>query len=351
MWLITPVGFFSIVQKPSDVATDTLTVRSRVRGDLEALREQFLPGLGDIQESKVNDYRFRAVAPRAEVAAAMASLVNQLHYQNFKSQVAKVQGSARAHLYHDVWDVLYRLQTQPQKYSTPANLEATNTKSPPSSAKVVPVFHPRPGDQGQRVEIMHPSQPSSLDTWADATALACVVPDGPMPSSINGLPVSSWQAVPQSSDEWEALAAEHWVSEPEFNVPAGKKAAGVVIREPDGRIWVVAPSNAFGGYQATFPKGKMDKGLSTQATALVEAYEESGLQVRLIRHLVDVKRSTSYTRYFLAERVGGNPADMGWESQGVMLAPLEQLPQVLNNPNDRPILSALSEIPLQEQKN
>ena len=36
MWLITPVGFFSIVQKPSDVAADTLTVRARVQGDLEA---------------------------------------------------------------------------------------------------------------------------------------------------------------------------------------------------------------------------------------------------------------------------------------------------------------------------
>ena len=76
MWLITPVGFFSIVQKPSDVATDTLTVRARVRADLEALREQYLPGLGDIQESQVNDYRFRAVAPRAEVAAAIGVSVN-----------------------------------------------------------------------------------------------------------------------------------------------------------------------------------------------------------------------------------------------------------------------------------
>ena len=70
--------------------------------------------------------------------------------------------------------------------------------------------------------------------------------------------------------------------------------------------------------------------------------EDSGLQVRLVRHLVDVKRSTSYTRYYLAERVGGNPADMGWESQAVMLVPQEQLPKVLNSPNDRPIVEALT---------
>jgi hypothetical protein len=50
------------------------------------------------------------VAPRAEVAAAMAQMVNSLDYSNVKSQVAKVQGPERAHLYHDVWDVLYRLQ-------------------------------------------------------------------------------------------------------------------------------------------------------------------------------------------------------------------------------------------------
>lgn len=70
MWLITPTGFFSIVQKPSDEAANMLTVRARVRQDLVALREQFLPGLGDIEESRSNDYRFRAVAPRTEVAAA-----------------------------------------------------------------------------------------------------------------------------------------------------------------------------------------------------------------------------------------------------------------------------------------
>lgn len=117
MWLITPVGFFSVVQKPSDVAANTLTVRARVRSDLEALRQHFLFGMGEIVESKTNDYRFRAVAPRAEVAASMAAMVNELDYSNFKNQVSKVQGSARAHLYHDVWDVLNRLQSEPKRFA------------------------------------------------------------------------------------------------------------------------------------------------------------------------------------------------------------------------------------------
>lgn len=334
MWLITPVGFFSVVQKASDVAADTLTVRARVRGDLDALREQYLPNLGEVQESKTNDYRFRAVAPRADVAAAMANMVNHLQYSNFKNQVAKVQGAARAHLYHDVWDVLYRLQAEPAKF---------NAAPKPAKASS-PVFHPRVDEHGMRVEIKKPCQPSDLKAWSDPNGSACVVPDGPMPDAINGIAVSSWGQGPASKADWEALAAKGAVPEPEFKVPTGyKKAAGVVVREPDGRIWVVAPSNAFGGYRATFPKGTMD-GLSTQATALVEAYEESGLHVRLIRYLVDVKRSQSYTRYFLAERVGGNPADMGWESQAVMLVPTGQLQQVLNSPNDLPIIEALKKV-------
>ena len=113
MWLITPIGFFSIVQKPSDEQAGTLTVRARLRGDLDALKEQYLPGLDSIEESSDADYRFRASAPRGEVSAAMARLVDGLSYSNFKSEVAKRQGYARSNLYHDVWSVLYKLQTDP----------------------------------------------------------------------------------------------------------------------------------------------------------------------------------------------------------------------------------------------
>lgn len=112
MWLITPVGFFSVVRKPMDIKNKTLTVRARVRSDLEALKAQYLPELGSIQESKVNDYRYRAVAPQAAVAAAMASLIEDVDYANFKDEVKKRQGADRAYLYHDVWDVLYGLQRQ-----------------------------------------------------------------------------------------------------------------------------------------------------------------------------------------------------------------------------------------------
>lgn len=205
------------------------------------------------------------------------------------------------------------------------------------------MFHPRKDEHGKLVVLKKPSVATPLDTWLQADAIACVVPDGAMPAELHGIPLASWPDAPTKDEGWEALANESPVLEPPFEAPAGyRKSAGVVMREPDGRYWVVAPSNAFGGYTASFPKGTMD-GKSAQATALVETFEESGLRVRLLRHLIDVKRSTSYTRYFLAERLGGNPDDMGWESQAVMLVPQSRLAEVLTNKNDHAIIAAIKQ--------
>jgi hypothetical protein len=73
MWLITPMGFYSVVCKPSDAEAGTLTVRARVRSDLEALRQECLPSLGPIQEGTGTDYCYRASAKRGEVAKALAA--------------------------------------------------------------------------------------------------------------------------------------------------------------------------------------------------------------------------------------------------------------------------------------
>ena len=113
MWLLTPVGFFSIVEKPGDAATATLTVRARVRSDLDALRTMYLPELSPSKETRAADYRFRASAPREAVAAAMSKLAKAIDYSNFKDAVAKRQGKARAELYHGVWDVLCTMQSSP----------------------------------------------------------------------------------------------------------------------------------------------------------------------------------------------------------------------------------------------
>ena len=108
MWLFTPFGFYSIVEKPWDKPNGTLTIRARVAKDLDTLRLQ-LPELGTIAEDPKADYRFRAQAPRAAVAKTMSRLAESLDYDNFKDAVAKTQGQARAHRYHEVWEVLSQL--------------------------------------------------------------------------------------------------------------------------------------------------------------------------------------------------------------------------------------------------
>jgi hypothetical protein len=72
MWLQTTIGFFSIVQEAGEAH---LTVRARARGDLERLRDGYLPELGAIREGEGTDYRYRATAPHDAVAQAVARLV------------------------------------------------------------------------------------------------------------------------------------------------------------------------------------------------------------------------------------------------------------------------------------
>ena len=110
MWLMTSIGFFSIVQKPDDRTRNTLTIRTRVKGDLEALRQGYLPDMGEILEHQGTDYRYRAVAPKASVASALSQLTLNLDYDNFKDEVRRVQGDERARTYGEVWCALYRLQ-------------------------------------------------------------------------------------------------------------------------------------------------------------------------------------------------------------------------------------------------
>ncbi len=107
MWLFTNFGFFSVVQKPGDAI---LTIRARVRADLDRLRSGYLPQLGETRAGEGTDYPYRASASHAEVAAAMARIAEDIDYSNFKSKVSKTQGQRRSHAYMAVWDALYDLE-------------------------------------------------------------------------------------------------------------------------------------------------------------------------------------------------------------------------------------------------
>jgi 8-oxo-dGTP pyrophosphatase MutT (NUDIX family) len=205
------------------------------------------------------------------------------------------------------------------------------------------MFHPKPRSDGTHVAIHHPSEATDLSTWTDRQAVATVIPEGPVPDAIDDLPVQSqWAA--RGGIDWLAGANAATFHEPPFMPPSGSKAAaGAVVVEPHGRVWVVHPTNAFGGYRTTFPKGTVAHSASLRETALREVFEESGLLVELFDVLTDSQRSTSYTRYYLARRTAGSPADMGWESQACSLVPLSALADVLERTVDRKIAQRLQD--------
>lgn len=80
-----------------------------------------------------------------------------------------------------------------------------------------------------------------------------------------------------------------------------------------------------------------------QASAIKEAYEESGLKVEITGFLGDIVRTTSVAKYYTAKRVGvgGDPAKMGWESQSVSLVPIHRLDSVITAKADKPLIDAL----------
>lgn len=98
-----------MVQKPNEVL---LTVRARAEGDLERLRERFMPELGETIALKVSDYPFRATISREAFAQGMVKVVMDLTYSNFKDMIHKEpgQGHERAAVYMKIWGVLLALE-------------------------------------------------------------------------------------------------------------------------------------------------------------------------------------------------------------------------------------------------
>lgn len=122
MWIFTKHGFFSAVcaRKGSGthgqpVDPDRVMVRATLRSHLKALKERFPDLLGEceIQQSPRTDYAFRLFVPKPVWVRVLTGLAEETDYDNFKSEVARLQGKAGAayeHSLHDVWSVMHKLQ-------------------------------------------------------------------------------------------------------------------------------------------------------------------------------------------------------------------------------------------------
>ncbi|MDW3681609.1 NUDIX hydrolase [Cupriavidus sp. CV2] len=202
------------------------------------------------------------------------------------------------------------------------------------------VLHPRPDEHGKPFKIHEPSTPTGPETWMDPVSIALWTPDSAVPVELNGVPFSPWTDHPVTDGGWNYVdGLMDDLDEPPLVTNGKNPAAGVVVVEPDGRVWIVCPSNGFAGYRATFPKGHADEGLSLQAAAIREAFEESGLKVAIMGFIDDVERTQTMTRYYRARRVGGTPAAMGWETQGVALVPAAEVAGYVNRDVDRTVAS------------
>ena len=160
MWIMTALGFFSIVQKPGDALKRQVTVRARVKADLLALKAQALPEMGEIHAHEGTDYAYRATAPQHCVARALGSLVMDITYDNFKNEVFRTQGHARAHTYGEVWNALYRLQTPPAAGRFGASGQATTAWPGAGHARALPQADAYGGlvlDGQQRVLLREPA--------------------------------------------------------------------------------------------------------------------------------------------------------------------------------------------------
>jgi 8-oxo-dGTP diphosphatase len=84
-----------------------------------------------------------------------------------------------------------------------------------------------------------------------------------------------------------------------------------VVFDLAGRILLREPSNHYGGYHWTFPKGRPDPGEHPLDTALRETLEETGHRPVVVGHLPGryAATATATSNYFYVMEDDGTPVD------------------------------------------
>ena len=100
MWIFLNDAFLSVVEHFDD--KNSLVVRARFPGDITSVFPK-----AKVSESPNNDYAYRTVLSKQEVADVMAQRVLDINYTNFKGSV---MNKKRHDLYFDVWETMYLAQ-------------------------------------------------------------------------------------------------------------------------------------------------------------------------------------------------------------------------------------------------
>lgn len=80
MWIFTQRGFLSIVRHAEK--ENVLTVRSRFKGHIETI----FPG-AIVQDGAGTDYEYRSELPAKKVSEAIARMIEEIEYSNFKDSL------------------------------------------------------------------------------------------------------------------------------------------------------------------------------------------------------------------------------------------------------------------------
>ncbi len=206
----------------------------------------------------------------------------------------------------------------------------------------MPAYHPHLDENGKVVVIHRPHTETHPDTWHNSKSIATFVPNGSAPDHLNNVPIQKWDGY-ENNHGWN----NHQIDpvnkfapfEPDHNKYV---ASGIVMVEPDKRIWVTTPTNNFAGYKYTFPKGTHEPDSKSLAhTAIKEGFEETGLKAKITHTLGDYERTKSKCRMYVAHRESGCPTQMGWETQAMHLIPIDQAHHYIHHPVDLQILNDL----------
>lgn len=117
MWILTPRGFYSVVEHREHPGL--VIVRARARADLENLDDlwcELQEGRTvrplDIEQTPKADYPYRTQVAKSEWASMTAAMAREIDYPNFKDAVKKVNADRATFVYMAVWSALRRIEQE-----------------------------------------------------------------------------------------------------------------------------------------------------------------------------------------------------------------------------------------------
>jgi hypothetical protein len=115
MWILTKIGFYSIIKKTSYLNPDgpaVFNIRGRDKDDLKRFAELVSPDLAKrpvVHEYAHSDYPYRVyLNTQEEMDAVMAKLSALIDYNNFKDTIkATPHQKAKLEPYEEFWSLFY----------------------------------------------------------------------------------------------------------------------------------------------------------------------------------------------------------------------------------------------------